>query len=290
MTTERMLAGIEAGGTKFVLAIGTSPTRIIARHTIPTRTPEITLTEAATWFEGHGRFNALGIASFGPLDLDTSSSDWGKITNTPKPGWSGCDLAGYFGDRLGVPVGCDTDVNGAALAEYEFGAGVGLSSLAYVTVGTGIGGGVVIDGKALHGAAHPEMGHILPRRDARDAEFSGICPVHGDCLEGVACGPAIKARWGMALSELPDHHEGHEIIANYLGQLCHNLFAMIAVEAIAIGGGVLKTQGLLDRIRHSAANMDAGYLPGRAKQVIVAPSLGDDAGISGALLLAAHTQ
>ena len=289
MAAERMLAGIEAGGTKFVLAIGTSPTQIVARHTIPTRTPDITLAEAAEWFERYGKIDALGIASFGPLELDTSSPDWGKITNTPKPGWSGCDLAGYLGERLRVSVGFDTDVNGAALAEYEFGAGRELSSIAYVTVGTGIGGGLVIDGKPVHGAAHPEMGHILPRRNTHDHVFPGICPVHGDCLEGLACGPAIGARWGMALSELPDHHEGQEIIADYIGQLCHNLFAMTAVEAIAIGGGVLKTRGLLERIGHARAAMDAGYLPGKAKQTIVAPELGDGAGITGALILAART-
>ena len=286
MAAERMLAGIEAGGTKFVLAIGTSPTQIVARHTIPTRTPDITLAEAAEWFERYGKIDALGIASFGPLELDTSSPDWGKITNTPKPGWSGCDLAGYLGERLRVSVGFDTDVNGAALAECELGAGAGLSSLAYVTVGTGIGGGLVIDGQAVHGAAHPETGHIFPRRHAGDAPFAGVCPVHGDCLEGLASGPAVKARWGVALSDLPQDHEGHEIIADYLGQLCHSLFAMTAVEAIVMGGGVLKTDGLLERVRRAAVRLDAGYLPGRSRQVVLAPGLGDDAGIAGALLLA----
>lgn len=281
-----MIAGIEAGGTKFVLAVGPSPTQIAAKDSIPTRTPEETLAEAAAWFERHGRIDALGIASFGPVQLDTSSSDWGKITNTPKLGWAGCDLAGYFANRLSVPVGFDTDVNGAALAESAFGVGVDRSSLAYLTVGTGIGGGLVIEGKAVHGSAHPEMGHIFPRRHSRDAEFAGICPVHGDCLEGLASGPAVLARWGVELSELPHDHEGHEIIADYLGQLCHNLFAMTAVEAVAIGGGVLKTEGLLKRVRRAAQRLDAGYLPGKSRQVVVAPGLGDEAGIKGALFLA----
>lgn len=281
-----MLAGIEAGGTKFMLAVGPSPNRITERHTIPTRSPQATLAEAAEWFERHGQTDALGIASFGPLELDTRSPGWGRITNTPKPDWSDCDLAGYFAGRLGVPVGFDTDVNGAALAECEFGAGAGLSSLAYVTVGTGIGGGLVIDGKAVHGAAHPETGHIFPRRHVRDAGFAGICPVHGDCLEGLASGPAIKARWGVALSDLPHDHEGHQIIADYLGQLCHTLFAMTAVEAVVVGGGVLKTNGLLERVRLVATMLDSGYLPGRSKQAVLAPGLGEDAGITGAMLLA----
>lgn len=281
-----MLAGIEAGGTKFVLAVGSSPTQIASRHTIPTRSPEATLAEAAEWFERHGQIDALGIASFGPLELDMRSPDWGRITNTPKPDWSNCDLAGYFAQRLSVPVGFDTDVNGAALAECEFGAGAGLSSLAYVTVGTGIGGGLVFDGKAVHGAAHPETGHIFPRRHAGDAGFAGICPVHGDCLEGLASGPAVKARWGVALSELPNDHVGHEIIADYLGQLCYSLFATTAVEAIVVGGGVMKTDGLVERVRRAAKLLDRGYLPGKSKQVVLAPALGDDAGITGAMLLA----
>ncbi|QQN74385.1 ROK family protein [Croceicoccus sp. YJ47] len=286
MAGERLLAGIEAGGTKFVLAVGTSPTRIVARHTIPTRSPEFTLAEAAEWFEAHGRIDALGIGSFGPLELDSSSSGWGKIATTPKPGWSNCDIAGYFGARLGVPVGFDTDVNAAALAEYTFGSGAAASSLAYITVGTGIGGGLVIDGKAVHGAAHPEMGHIFPRRRALNTDFGGICPVHGDCLEGLACGPAIKARWGASLSELPEDHEAHGVIADYLAQLCHTLFAVSAIELIAMGGGVLKAPGLLDRVRQAAAQLDGGYLPGGSRHRITAPGLGDDAGVIGALLLA----
>ena len=224
-----LLGGIEAGGTKFVFAVGHTPIEIVARHEIPTRDPETTLAQASEWFEGQGSISAIGIASFGPVDLDRSSPRWGHITNTPKPGWENCDLAGYFAERFGVPIGFDTDVNGAALAEYQNGAGTGASSLAYITVGTGIGGGLVLDGKAVHGAAHPEMGHIFPRRHVDDREFEGICPHHGDCLEGLASGPAIKARWGASLSELPADHIAHEIIADYLAQLAHSLIAMTAV-------------------------------------------------------------
>ncbi|TRD10930.1 ROK family protein [Erythrobacter insulae] len=282
-----LLGGIEAGGTKFVLAVGYSPTEIIERHEIPTRDPATTLAQASEWFEGQGAISTLGIASFGPVDLDPSSPHWGHITNTPKAGWAKCDLAGYFASRFGVPIGFDTDVNGAALAEYQHGAGKGASSLAYITVGTGIGGGLVHDGRAVHGAAHPEMGHIFPRRHNDDHEFAGICPHHGDCLEGLTSGPAIKARWGASLSELPADHIAHEIIADYLTQLAHSLIAMTAVEIIVFGGGVMKTDGLLERVDRRATELGAAYFPGGSKHKIVSPGLGQNAGLAGALMLAA---
>jgi fructokinase len=280
-----LIAGIEAGGTKFVLAVARSPTDIVARHTIPTTTPDATLAEAARWIGARGAITALGIATFGPVDLDRASFSWGRITNTPKPGWSGCDMAGYFGDRLQVPVAFDTDVNAAALAEYRLGAQSDTTSLAYITVGTGIGGGLVIDGRPVHGAAHPEMGHIFPRRHPSDSAFAGICPHHGDCLEGLACGPAIANRWGASLSKLPPDHEAHAIIADYLAQLCHSLFAITSVETIVLGGGVMQTEGLLQRVAERAAQISAGYLPGCARHRIIAPALGSDAGIVGALML-----
>lgn len=281
-----LLGGIEAGGTKFVLALGHSPTQILARHTIPTLSPDRTLEEAASWFEEQGCLSSMGLASFGPLELDTGSPNWGCITNTPKPGWANCDIAGFFADRLGVPIGFDTDVNGAALAEHAFGAGRGASSLAYVTVGTGIGGGLVIDGKPVHGAAHPEMGHFFPRRHEADQQFGGICPHHADCLEGLASGPAIKARWGSSLSQLAPEHVAHGVVADYLAQLCHALIAMTAVEIIVLGGGVMKTVGLLDLVKARASELGRGYFPGGTKHLILAPGLGEDAGITGALLLA----
>ena len=281
-----LLGGIEAGGTKFVLAVGHSPTEIIERHEIPTCDPATTLAQATEWFEAQGKISALGIASFGPVDLDRSSPRWGHITNTPKSGWANCDLAGYFAEHFGVPIGFDTDVNGAALAEYQHGAGKGASSLAYITVGTGIGGGLVLDGKAVHGAAHPEMGHIFPRRHVDDRDFEGVCPHHGDCLEGLASGPAIKARWGASLSELPTDHSAHEIIAYYLAQLAQSLIAMTAVEIIVLGGGVMKTDGLLERVNQWASELGAAYFPGGSRHEIVAPGLGHNAGLAGALLLA----
>jgi fructokinase len=280
-----MLGGIEAGGTKFVLAVGPSPDRITARHTIPTRDPATTLAEAAEWLAGQGAITALGIGSFGPVDLDRTSPRWGFITNTPKPGWADCDIAGYLAGTLGVPVGFDTDVNAAAMAEYAASDAEG-ASLAYLTIGTGIGGGLVVEGKPVHGIAHPEMGHIYPRRHPDDIAFAGICPQHGDCLEGLASGPAIIARWGVSLSQLPADHPGHAIIADYIAQACHTLFATIAVGEVVIGGGVANTPGLIERVAERARELDGGYFPGGTRHRIIRPRLGSDAGITGALMLA----
>ncbi|MEQ5786955.1 ROK family protein [Erythrobacter sp. NFXS35] len=281
-----MLAAIEAGGTKFVLATGPSPDTMTARHTIPTRDPATTLAEAAQWLAAQGTITAIGIGSFGPVELDPGSDRWGFITNTPKPGWADCDIAGYFRTRLGVLVGFDTDVNAAALAEYRAAETAGCRSLAYLTIGTGIGAGLVLNGVPVHGVAHPEMGHIYPRRHPLDRDFAGVCPHHGDCLEGLASGPAIMARWGVSLSQLPQDHPGHAIIADYIAQACHVLFAAVAVERIVIGGGVAKTAELMECIMARTAELGAGYLPGTARHRIHGPQCGEDAGISGAMMLA----
>ena len=283
-----LLAGMEAGGTKFVLATGHSPREIVARTVIPTTTPQETLAEVTRWFAQHGPAVALGIASFGPVELDRASRNWGHITDTTKPGWMQTDMAGPLGQALACPVGFDTDVNGAALAEASYGAGEGGSSLAYITVGTGIGVGLVTGGRTVHGAGHPEMGHIFPRRDPDDFDFPGHCPFHGDCMEGLASGPAIIARWGAKLSDLPPDHPAHTYVAGYLAHLCHTTFSTVAVETIVLGGGVMQTPGLLDAVRERTFALGAEYLPGRSRQQIVAPKLGQDSGISGALQLAAR--
>ena len=282
-----MLGAIEAGGTKFVLAVGPAPDAITARHTIPTRDPATTLAEAAAWLGSHGPLTGLGIGSFGPVELDRTSPEWGFITTTPKPGWAGTDVARHLAAALGgVPVGFDTDVNAAALAEHIARGGEAGGSLAYITIGTGIGGGLVLDGRPVHGIAHPEVGHIYPRRHPEDVAFEGTCPHHGDCLEGLAAGPAVMARWGASLSELPADHPGHAIIADYVAQACHVLFASVAVEEVVIGGGVAQTPGLVERIAARARELDAGYLPGGARHRIIAPRLGTESGITGAMLLA----
>ena len=283
---QKLLGAIEAGGTKFVLATGTADGTILSRHYIATTSPEATLTKAREWVATQPAISALGIASFGPVELDRGSPKWGYITETPKDGWSDCNLAGYFAQELNVPIGFDTDVNAAALGEYRFGAGRGLSGMAYITVGTGVGGGLIINGEIARGAGHPEMGHHYPRRGPQDRDFAGNCPFHGDCLEGLASGPAILARWGRTLSELPLDHEAHELVAEYLAQACHTLFACCAIERVVLGGGVMKTRGLLERVIRAAKETGGHYLPGREKQGVVSPRLNEDAGITGALLLA----
>lgn len=281
-----MLGAVEAGGTKFVLAVGPSPDQITSRHTIPTREPAGTLAEAADWFVRQGAITGLGIGSFGPIELDPASGRWGFITNTPKFGWTDCDIAGFFRERFGVPVGFDTDVNAAALAEYDAVRGEGCRSLAYLTIGTGIGGGLVLDGQPVHGIAHPEMGHIYPRRHPLDRDFAGNCPHHGECLEGLASGPAIVARWGASLSQLPADHPGHVVIVDYIAQACHMLFATVAAERVVIGGGVAKSLGLVERVAARTAELGAGYLPGATRHRVQHAFHGDDAGITGAMMLA----
>jgi fructokinase len=290
MDSAPLFACIEAGGTKFVVGLVRAQDAIVETARFPTTDPANTLGAVIDWLQGaamrHGPVCAAGIASFGPLSLDRDSADWGHITTTPKPGWSGIDLAGPVGAALGVPVGFDTDVNGAALAEARWGAAVGQRNAVYVTIGTGIGGGAVVDGAALHGLGHPEMGHMRLARHPGDAGFGGVCPFHGDCLEGLASGPAIMARWGKSLSDMPADHAAHDMIAHYIAQFTVNLQAVLAPGRIILGGGVMGTAGLLDRVRSEAKRLGAGYFAGDARDLIVAPGLGEHAGLLGALALA----
>lgn len=281
---------IEAGGTKFVVGLVQRDRVIVARAHVHTRAREETIGEAIAWLEAasrlHGRIAGVGIASFGPVGLDRSRADWGHILTTTKPGWSGTDMAGPFARAFGCPVGFDTDVNGAALAENLWGAGMDADVSAYLTVGTGIGGGAIVRGVPLHGFGHPEMGHAFPPRHPDDRDFAGVCPFHGACFEGLASGPAIVARWGATLSDLPASHPGHAIVAFYLAQLTVALSALLAPQRIVMGGGVMEAPGLIARIREARTMIAGGYFPGEAQDVIVPPALGTDAGLLGALVLA----
>lgn len=281
---------IEAGGTKFVVGIVAAPDDIREITRFDTISPAETIGAATAWLRDaqirHGSLTAVGIASFGPLELDRAAANWGHITATTKPGWSNCDFGQLIERELGLPVGFDTDVNGAALAEARWGAGQGQKISVYVTVGTGIGGGAIVEGRSLNGLTHPEMGHIRPLRHVLDSDFAGICPFHGDCLEGLASGPAVKARWGASLSELPSDHEGHAIIAWYLAQLATTLQSIMEPGRIILGGGVMATPGLIEHVRSIARQLGNGYFRGDAEDVIVPPVLGDSAGILGGLALA----
>lgn len=285
--TDMKFALIEAGGTKVIAAVANASRDIIARTRIATTTPQDTISAAIEWFlnQPHN-YAAVGIASFGPLDLNPKSANWGHITQTSKPHWSNADVAGPFARSLKCPVAINTDVNGAALAEWKWGAGNGTNASIYLTIGTGVGGGAVLDGNLVHGLSHPEMGHMRVPRHHADASFDGVCPFHGDCLEGLASGPAIKARWGVSLSELPSDHPGHDMIAWYLAQAAATLQAIFEPAKIILGGGVMETNGLLDRVRVAATQASGKYFTGDPQMLIVAPSLGADAGILGALALA----
>lgn len=283
---ESKIALIEAGGTKFIVGVGDASRRIHVRTRIDTTRPEETIPAAVDWLRAQGSdYAAVGIASFGPLDLDPVSPKWGHITRTTKPHWSDADIAGPFLHAFGCPVAIDTDVNGAALAEWKWGAGQGTNSTLYLTVGTGVGGGAVVGGRLIHGLSHPEMGHIRMPRHPADLDFAGHCSFHGDCLEGLAAGPAIIARWGASLSNLPADHIGHEIIAWYLAQAAQTFQAILEPARIVLGGGVLGTPGLLDRVCAEAAQSAAGYFAGSPEDIIVAPALGEDTGLLGALAL-----
>jgi fructokinase len=282
------LGGIEAGGTKVVCAVGTGPGAIAERTMIPTTTPAETLERIAGWFADRP-VDALGAAFFGPLDLDPSSDRYGYITSTPKPGWAGTDVVGFLRARLGVPVVLDTDVNGAAYGEYRWGAGCSAGTLAYVTVGDGIGGGAIVDGAAVHGILHPEMGHLPVRRHPADV-FAGSCPFHGDCLEGLASAPAIARRSGRTPADPgPEPARTVELEAYYLAQLIAAIVYLLSPHRIVVGGGVLHLPGLLAAVRRETAGLIGDALPAlrdRLDQYVVPPALGPDSGVLGAFVLA----
>lgn len=285
------LGAVEAGGTKFVCAVADDSRQIRDLATIPTGTPLETFAAVRAFFERHldgGRLDGLGIASFGPAIVDPAAAGYGSIAATPKPGWQGADIRAALGDLAGR-FAFDTDVNGAALGEARYGAGQGLRTVAYVTVGTGIGVGVVQDGRALIGQGHYEMGHVPVFHDRAADPFEGVCPFHGNCAEGLASGPAVKARWGRSLSDLPPDHAAHDLIAVYLASLCQTVLLSHAPDVIVLGGGVMKTPGLLARIGEKLGAIDSGYLSRDVAAALAAPGLADRSGITGALELASGT-
>ena len=290
-----LLGAIEAGGTKVVCAAARAPDEILAETRIATTTPAETLGAAQRFFDSVaaelGAFAAIGIATFGPIDLRASSPTFGRLLATPKPGWTDADLVAPFARRFGCPVAIDTDVNAAALAEAIHGAGRGCGIVAYVTVGTGIGGGIAVDGWTLKGALHPEMGHVRVVRHERDREFRGVCPFHGDCVEGLASGPAILARHGTSLDLLPAGHDARRVIGYYLGQLATSIVLLVSPERLVFGGGVMSGASLLHETRAAAAQLLNGYAglgpdADSLERLIVAPGLGLRSGIIGAIALA----
>lgn len=286
-----LYGSIEAGGTKWVCAVGSGPDDIRDLVRFPTTTPEETLAQAVAFFSSMPDLAALGIGSFGPVDLHRSSPTYGYITTTPKPGWTNTEVAGVFARALGVPVAFDTDVNAAALGEHRWGAAQGLESCVYITVGTGIGGGVFVQGRLLHGLLHPEIGHMLLPRDPQRDPYTGACPYHGDCLEGLAAGPALLGRYGQRGETLPPDHPAWELEAHYLALACANLVLTLSPQRIILGGGVMHQPSMFPMLRAELLRVLGGYvrMPQIEQQIesyVVPPALGDRAGVLGAMALA----
>ncbi len=285
-----LYGGIEAGGTKIVCGISNEEGELLAETRFPTTTPNETIARAIAFFRENEPVAAIGIASFGPVDLHPDSPSYGHITTTPKPGWANADLVGPVRAAFGVPIGFDTDVNGAALGEHRWGAAQGLDTFVYLTIGTGIGGGGMVGGRIMHGALHPEMGHIRVPHDWERDPFVGGCPFHGDCLEGLANGPAIEARWGARGESLPANHPAWELEAHYLALAIANFVLTLSPQRVILGGGVMSQPQMFPLVREKTLAALAGYLrvPAITEQVdafIVPPALGGQAGVLGACVL-----
>jgi fructokinase len=288
------IGGIEAGGTKFVCSVGRGPDDLREEVRFPTTTPQETLARSIAYFqerEARERaLNAIGVAAFGPLDPDPASPTYGHITTTPKPGWGDTDIVGALKAKFNVPIGFDTDVNGAALSEGKWGAAQGLHTFLYLTIGTGIGGGAMINGRLLHGLVHPEMGHIRMSHDLQKDPFPGSCPYHGDCLEGMAAGPAVEKRWGVKGQELEPDHEAWDLEADYLAQALQTFITAFSPQRIIMGGGVMDVPGLLPKVRQKTVAYLNSYVQHPAitqniDEYIVKPGLGNKAGVLGAIAL-----
>jgi fructokinase len=290
-----ILVAIEGGGTKFVCAVGTQAGEILAENHVPTTTPAETLGEVIAFLQEQerelGRFGAIGIASFGPLDPRPASPTYGKILPTPKPGWTNADIVGQIRAAFDIPIAFDTDVNGAALGEWRWGAARALDTFIYLTIGTGIGGGGLINNQLMHGLIHPEMGHIkIPHNFASDP-FEGICPFHKDCFEGLASGPAIQARWGQPAETLSPDHPAWKLEAHYIALALANYIYTLSPLRIIIGGGVSKQTHIFPQIHNEVQSILNKYIQSpqildHIQDYIVPAGLGAQAGVLGALALA----
>jgi fructokinase len=286
--------GIEAGGTKFVCAIGSSPDDIQAETSIPTTTPDETLHRVISFFKAHehmDQLSSVGIGSFGPIDIIQGSPTFGYITDTPKPTWAYTDIVGRVSRSLNVPIGFDTDTNAAALGEATWGSARNVRNFVYLTVGTGIGGGGLIEGRLMHGLLHPEMGHLLVPHDWKEDGYAGSCTFHGDCLEGLASGTALLGRWGQKGEDLPPTHRAWDLEAHYLSLGLVNVICTLSPRRIVLGGGVMQQASLLKRIQLNVRRLLNDYLRvpevlNNIDQYIVISKLGNRAGVLGAIELA----
>jgi fructokinase len=292
----QLYGGIEAGGTKFVCMVAGGPGDIRAELRFPTTTPQETLSRCVDFFKKQQivlgqAISAVGIACFGPIDLQPDSPTFGYITTTPKPGWANTDVVGPIQAGLNIPVAFDHDVVVAGIGEGTWGAAQGLDNFIYLTIGTGIGGGVIVGGKPVHGLVHPEIGHMLLRRDPQRDPFEGCCPYHGDCLEGLACGLAIEKRWNKSAFELPPNHPAWEIEAGYISDAVHNLICALSPRKLILGGGVMQQAHLFPMIHQRVVRSLNGYIQSKTildhiDEMIVPPALGNESGALGCIALA----
>jgi len=291
-----LYGAIEAGGTKFICTIGNSPDDIRAETRIQTTSPGETLAQVAAFFleyqQSHGiLLDSIGLACFGPVDLNPASGTYGFITSTPKPGWQQTNIVGMLQEYLNIRIEFETDTNGAAIGEALWGNARGLRDFIYITIGTGIGGGIIVDGKPLHGLVHPEIGHMRIQHDLDVDPFPGFCPFHRDCFEGLASGPAIQARWGKPGEELREDHRAWDLETRYVGTALHNLVCALSPQRIILGGGVMQQTHLFPRIRRILKDYLNSYIQSNLliediDEFIVPPGLGRRAGVLGALALA----
>ena len=288
---EKLYGAMEGGGTKFVCAVGTGPDEIIAETRFPTTTPDETLHQAISFFKKYA-LAGIGLAPFGPLDLNPASPNYGSIIATSKPGWSNADILGPFRKQFDLPMAFDLDVNAAAFGEFAWvSENQTLESLVYFTIGTGIGAGILIDGKVVHGLTHPEAGHVRLPHDWQKDPFPGVCPFHGDCFEGLANGPAIAKRWGQSAEALPENHPAWELEANYIAHALTAVICLLSPQRIVLGGGVMQQPQLFPLIRQKVRQDLNGYIPspvikGTMNGFIVPPGLGKRSGILGAMAMA----
>ena len=282
------IGAIEAGGTKIICGIGNEKGHIERKISFPTETPTVAMTKINEFFANE-QLDSLGVGTFGPIDVNKSSDTYGYITTTPKPGWGNFNIIGELRKTIDVPIGFDTDVNGAALAEATWGSAKGLNSCVYYTIGTGVGVGVYAEGRLIHGLLHPEAGHIPIKRHPDD-RYEGFCPYHKDCLEGVAAGPAIERRYGVKGTELPADHEAWKLEAYYIAQALTSTILLLSPEKIILGGGVMHQEQLFPLIREQLQQNLNGYVQHpmileNIDQYVIAPGLGDDAGLCGAIAI-----
>jgi fructokinase len=292
-----LYGGIEAGGTKFVCAVGTGPNDIRDEIRFPTTSPEESISRAIAFFRDQQQketLAAIGVACFGPLDPDPRSPKFGYVTTTPKVGWAQTNFVGPLRQALGVPIGFDTDVNGAALGEWRWGAGRGLDNFVYLTIGTGLGGGGIINGKPIHGLLHSEMGHMVVPHNWDADPYSGFCPYHGDCWEGLCAGPAIEGRWKTRAEDLPPDHNAWDLEAHYLALGLHNIICTLSPQRIIMGGGVMEQRQLFALVHNHVYTLLNGYIQSaqileNMDKYIVPPGLGNRSGVLGAIALAQAT-